>query len=328
MSRVLITGGQGFIGANLVRCMLREGRTVHLLATEMEPGWRLADVTRDVSWHQADLRDRDAVAEVVRQSRPEWVFHLAAHGAYSWQVDSRKILETNLLGTVNLLEACAAVGVKRFINTGTSSEYGFKLHAPAEDCWLEPNSCYAVGKAAATMHCRYMAQAERLSTVTLRLYSVYGPYEEPRRLMPSLIVHGLSGRYPPLVDPRIARDYVYVDDVLEAYRLAAAYEAHEPGVVYNVGTGVQTTLAEVVACASRVFDLPENPPWGSMPNRGWDTTTWQADSRKIQAVLGWRPRYAIEAGFRKFVDWFSADSGRMSFYEQRLTGEDAIQGRS
>ena len=222
MTRVLITGAAGFIGANLARRMLRDGREVHVLTVDREINWRLGEIADDLHWHPADLRDAQAVAAIVRHVKPQWVFHLAAHGAYSWQDDMRQILETNFFGTVNLLEACAAVGVERLINTGSSSEYGFKEHAPGEDAWLEPNSHYAVSKASATLFCRHVAQSQKFPVVTLRLYSVYGPYEEPNRLMPSLVAYGLTGAYPPLVDPRVARDYVYVDDVVDAYCLAAA----------------------------------------------------------------------------------------------------------
>ncbi len=320
MRRVFITGAGGFIGANLARRMLHDGHEVHVLMPDREVLWRLQEVAAELRPHPADLRDAEAVAAVLRQVRPEWVFHLAAHGAYSWQDDRRRILETNFFGTVNLLEACAAVGVERFVNTGSSSEYGFKDDAPAEDAWLEPNSCYAVAKASATLFCRYFAQSQNLPAVTLRLYSVFGPYEEPRRLMPSLIVHGLMGKYPPLVDPRVARDYVHVDDVVEAYCLAATRQ-HEPGAVYNVGTGVQTALGELVTLARTVFGLPEEPPWGSMPRRAWDTTTWKADSRKMEAI-GWRPQYSLTAGFGRFVNWFRKEDWRPAHYRRQLALDD------
>lgn len=320
MTRVLITGAAGFIGANLVRRMLHDGREIHVTIVDRRADWRLADLAGDLRCHIVDLRDPQAIATVVEHVKPRWVFHLAAHGAYSWQNDTRRILETNFFGTVNLLEACAAVGVERFINTGSSSEYGFKDHAAAEDTFLEPNSHYAVAKASATLFCRYVAQSRKFPAVTLRLYSVYGPYEEPNRLMPSLAVHGLAGQYPPLVDPRVARDYVYVDDVVDAYCLAAERD-HEPGSVYNVGAGVQTTLAEVVAIAREVFDLRDEPPWGSMSNRSWDTTTWKSDCRKIQQSLGWRPRHTLETGFRRLVEWFREDPERPEHYQRHLSAK-------
>src|SRR6266542_4306745 len=108
---------------------------------------------------------------------------------------------TNILGSASLLDACVAAGFEAFINTGTSSEYGIKNHAPAEDEPLDPNSNYAVTKAAATMHCRYIGQSRAVNVTTLRLYSVYGPYEEPSRLMPNIVARGLMGELPPLVNP-------------------------------------------------------------------------------------------------------------------------------
>jgi nucleoside-diphosphate-sugar epimerase len=319
MTRVLITGGQGFVGANLVRRMLRDGHEAHLLSRTADPGWRLADIAASIHWHRADLRDAAAVGEAVRLAAPQWVFHLAAYGAYSWQTEMRPILETNFLGTVNLVEACAAAKVQRFVHSGSSSEYGFKNYAPAESCWLEPNSYYAVAKASATQFCRYAAQSQGFPAVTLRLYSVFGPYEDPRRLMPSLMIHGLAGGYPPLAAPATARDYVFVDDVVDACCLAAAFPDHEPGAVYNVGTGRQTSLAEVVALTQRMFNICRPPVWGTFLSRAWDTATWQADISCITSKLGWQPRHSLAAGLRRFCDWFREEPSRLAWYRQQMS---------
>ncbi|HEX4777245.1 MAG TPA: NAD-dependent epimerase/dehydratase family protein, partial [Acidimicrobiia bacterium] len=274
--RVLVTGGTGFVGANLVRRLLADGHAVHLLARPGHAEWRLAGIRRDVAMHGASLDDPAAVERVVRRVRPQWVFHLAAHGAYSWETDVDRIVATNVLGTVNLLRACVRTGFEAFVNAGSSSEYGFKRKAPTEREWVDPNSHYAVTKVAATHFCRLTAQQERVKVATLRLYSVYGPWEDPGRLMPTVVVHGLAGRLPPLVDPRVARDYVYVDDACDAFVRAAERPHPEPGPVFNVGTGVQTTIRDVVRIARRVLDVAERPRWGSMPNRGWDTSVWVA----------------------------------------------------
>ena len=115
--RVLVTGGTGFVGANLVRRLLADGHEVHLL---LRPGsataWRLDGVARAVERHRAALEDRGAVERAVRRVKPEWIFHLAAHGAYSWETDLDRILVTNVLGTVNLVRACLRVGFDAFVN--------------------------------------------------------------------------------------------------------------------------------------------------------------------------------------------------------------------
>ncbi len=304
MKRIIITGAAGFVGANLARRLLRQGHELYLPILHNSNLWRLEDILPDVHLYEVDLGDEEALSEVVSKIQPDWIFHLAVHGAYSSQIDLRRMVQTNIIGTINLVEACLKNGFEAFINTGSSSEYGYKNYAPSETEWLEPNSHYAVTKASATQFCRYTAQSQNVHIPTLRLYSVYGPYEEPTRLMPTLIRRGLKGELPPLVNPDIARDYIYIEDVIDAYVLAATQPNQELGAVYNVGTGVQTSLREVVDVARQVMGITAEPEWGSMSDRQWDTTVWVADSRKIQTALDWQPHFPFEKGFRLMVDWF------------------------
>ena len=227
------------------------------------------------------------------------------------------MVRTNISGTVNLLEACMKHGFEAFVNTGSSSEYGFKTSAPAESELLEPNSCYAVTKAAATHYCRYIARSRNAHAVTLRLYSVYGPYEDPNRLVPALVLNGLNGALPPLTAPDTARDYVYVEDVCDAYLLAASRPDIARGSVYNVGTGTQTTLREVVEVVRKEMGIRTDPEWGGMKDRSWDTSTWVSDNRLIKRELGWSPRFTFKQGFKKTAEWFSGHPEIAEFYRQR-----------
>jgi len=303
--RVLVTGGTGFVGANLVRRLLGEGHEVGVLAKTDTDAWRLADVSAQVRWFHAGMNHGAGLEAALSEFRPQWIFHLAAHGGYSWQQDSAAILRTNVLGTANLLDACLAAGFEVFVNTGSSSEYGFKDHAPKEGEALEPTGPYAVGKAAATLYCSQAGWGSGARIATLRLYSVYGPWEEPRRFIPQLVARGLEGALPPLASPRTARDYVYVDDVTAAY-LAVARGDFEPGAVFNVGTGHQTTLNEAVEIARRLLRVEVEPHWGSMADRSWDTSTWVADSSRLREQLGWRPAIDLEQGLRLTASWLSA----------------------
>ena len=314
MAKVLITGASGFVGNNVARKLLGLGHSVNLILREQHADWRLRDVYDDVVVHLVDLRDSDRLIRAVKSVGPEWVFHLAAHGAYSTQDNLKQILETNVIGTANLVHACLQTGTEVFVNTGASSEYGFKDHAPAEVEPLEPNSYYAVAKASATMLCSYIARSRGVRIPTLRLYSVYGPYEEPTRLMPTLILQGMGNALPPLVHPEIARDFVYVDDVVEAYILAATVQDQDPAAIYNVGTGIQTTIQEVIAVARRQLNITVEPEWASMKDRIWDTGTWLSDSRHIQQSLGWTPQYSFEQGFAKMVEWFRANPAVMEAF--------------
>lgn len=303
MKRIIITGATGFVGAGLARRLLAEGHDLHLFVRPGYHPWRIEAIRNDVRLYEVNFTDFGSVERTVVQVQPEWIFHLAVYGAYSQQTDWRQMIDTNITGTANLLHACLKTGFEAFVNTGSSSEYGFKDHAPSEDEIVEPNSYYAVTKVTGTHLCQMISHSHRQNIPTLRLYSVYGPYEEPTRLIPTLITHGLRGAFPPLVNPNIARDYVYAEDVYDAYLLAATKSSPQPGAVYNVGTGVQTSLREAVEVARHVLDIPIEPQWGSMPDRAWDTTVWVADNHKIMRELGWTPRHSFEDGFQQTVRW-------------------------
>ena len=319
--RVLVTGASGFVGANLAQRLISDGHDVHLLLRPNRDRWRLEGITGVVAarTHAAELSDRDSVVKAVQAARPEWIFHLAAHGAYSTQTTFDEMVRTNLVGTVNLVEACLGSGFESFVNTGSSSEYGFTDHAPAETDAPIPNSHYALTKAAATLYCGFAARKHGVPIRTLRLYSVYGPWEDPARLIPRLIVQGLRHRLPPLADRLVARDFVFVDDVCAAYLAAAAGKGAAPDAVFNVGTGVQSTLQEVVRIACRELDIDSEPQWGSMPNRVWDTETWVADNRKIRAQLGWSPTRSLEEGLAATIHWFRSNPRQLAFYESRVS---------
>lgn len=304
MAVVLISGAAGFVGSNLARHLVQCGHQVNLMLRENHAEWRLGGLAEHLIIHSADLCDRDRVKHVVRSIRPERIYHLAAHGQYSYQTDLMRILQTTIMGTANLVEACLERGFEVFINTGSSSEYGLKSYPPREDEYLEPNSYYSVAKASATLFCRYAARKSGLRIPTLRLYSAYGPYEEPSRLIPQLILHGLRKKFPPLVDPDVARDFIYIDDIISAYDLVTDIPTDDHGAVYNVGTGVQTTLREVIKAVRRVLEIEQEPQWGTMPNRMWDTDVWVADITSIREAMGWKPRYSFSDGFERMVDWF------------------------
>jgi nucleoside-diphosphate-sugar epimerase len=300
----LVTGAAGFVGANLVRRLVTEGCEVHALVRPGTLAWRL-DAPLNAQVHEVDLRDGDRLGPLVQSVRPHWVFHCASYGAYSWQRDAARMRETNLDGTANLLRACRRTGFDVFVNTGSSSEYGYQTHAPAETATAEPNSPYAQSKLWATEHCAQDARLHGGIVTTVRLYSVYGPYEEPNRLIPMLLTSALTGVLPPLTQPQTARDFVYVDDVCDAYLEIARQRPSEPGGIFNVGTGTQTTLADVVGLVRSMFNLRIEAQWGSMASRAWDTDVWCSDIAKMRTQLGWTPRYSLADGLARFNTWLA-----------------------
>jgi len=146
---------------------------------------------------------------------------------------------------------------------------------------------------------------------------MYGPFEEPGRFIPTLIMKGLEGTLPPLVSADVARDFIYVDDFVEACVLCAK-KTHEWGAVYNCGTEQQITIREAVEISQRLFGMKEKPQYGSMGNRSWDTHIWVSNSQKIQSVLGWRPQHTFAQGFAKTVKWFQDNPQFMEIYKSNL----------
>lgn len=317
--RVILTGASGFIGANLARRLLRDGHEVHLLVRPAESRWRLDSVSGEVSYYEVALQQQALLEDIVTRIDPDWVFHLAAYGSYSTQRDVQSIITTNYNGTVNLVEACLKTGFQAFVNAGSSSEYGYKGHAPVESELPEPNSHYAASKAAATLYCQFIASQSQRRLTTLRLYSVFGPWEEPTRLMPTLLLAALRGGLPPLVSPTIARDFVYVDDIVEAFLMAAGATAEVHRGVYNIGTGVQTTLLALVEVVRQHFEISAEPQWGSMPDRGWDTDVWVADPTLVESQIGWKPTHSLESGLRAFADWLTTEPGIRAYFETART---------
>jgi len=308
--RILVTGAGGFVGANLTRAWTEAGHDLHATTAPGGDPWRLDGL--DVSCREVDLTDSDAVSSLMTAVKPEVVVNAAAHGAYSWQTDPERMARVNILATAALIDAALAESVDRFVHLGSSSEYGLVDHGPAETERIAPNSLYAVTKAAGTHLVDDAVRRHGLPGVTLRLYSVYGPWEEPGRLLPTAAWWALQNRLPPaLVDGDVARDFVHVDDVRRAIELLISTHPPIPAPnVFNIGTGHQMSIAELVEVIRSEFGITEEPRWGTMPRRDWDTSTWEADPTRARTLLGWEPAVDIGSGLRGLVDFVRMHAGR------------------
>jgi len=316
--RTIVTGATGFVGANLVRRLLHDSHEVHVLVRRSRSEWRIAEIAREIQVHETDLTDREQVRRTVNAVRPDWLLHLAAYGAYTQQADADQIVHTNINGSMALMDACAEAGVEAFVQTGSSSEYGWKDHAPHEDERVEPNSVYAISKAASTHYCQMLARMRDLNAITLRLYSIYGPYEEPTRLVPTILIYGNRGGLPPLVSPKTARDYVYVEDAVDAIMHVAGAAGIPRGSVYNLCTGIQTELATLVAHARELLKIPAVPVWGTMPPRPWDTDVWVGDPSTMENETGWRATTSLREGLERTLQWLRGSPGQLAFYERQI----------
>lgn len=303
---ILLTGATGFVGSCLARQLVSLGHEVHVALREMSDSWRINDLSHDLQINCCDLRDRDAVNSMVQQIRPEAVCHLATYGGFSSQKDSDVIFQTNFTGTLNLVRACEKIELSCFINTGSSSEYGIKSRPMVEDDLLEPLGDYGVTKAAATLFCRSEAVEKRLPLVTLRIFSPYGPWDDPKRLVPYVIGSLLQGYTPKLSTPTSVRDYIYIDDVVAAY-MAILQGDVTPGRIYNVGSGLQSSLGDLVSCISELLPEP-SPVWGAKSPSRFEPGCWVADRSRITAEMGWEPLIGLRQGLAKTVEWMKEHS--------------------
>jgi len=308
----LITGAGGFVGACLVRRLIENNENVHILLKKATNTWRIQDIIHKVSVHVSDLSDLWGLRKIIDDINPNIIYHLATCGAYSYQDMPDAIINTNILGTWNLLKATSQINYELFVNTGSSSEYGFKKFPMKEADLLEPASYYAVTKSSQTLLCSYIARLEKKPIITLRPFSVYGPYEERTRFVPVLLKSMYFNEKINLVSPKIARDYIYVDDIVDVYLLIDKLKKF-PGEIFNIGTGVQSTIKDMVNIAMRVTGRAANCNWCGMQNRNWDTDNWVADISKVERLLNWMPKTNLEVGLSLFWKWFGSNC---NFYIQ------------
>jgi nucleoside-diphosphate-sugar epimerase len=305
--RVLITGAAGFLGASLARKCIADGHDVHLLLRQGSARWRLAGLEGRYTAHEADLCDGPVVARAVAASRPEVVYHLAAHGTHHSQRDRGLILASNVLGTAHLLEALEGHAYRAFVHAGSSSEYGHKSGPIAEGDVLEPRSTYGVAKAAATLLCQAEAARGR-PAVTVRIFSAYGPWEDPRRLV-SYVMGCCLHREPARVTAGSQpRDFIYADDVLALLERAAECPAAR-GQILHAGTGRQYTVREVVETVLALCGNGVTARWGAEDARPDEPASWVASIERTTALTGWSPSLSLEDGIRRMWAWFIKEEG-------------------
>jgi nucleoside-diphosphate-sugar epimerase len=306
MTKVLVTGATGFVGACLTRRLVNLGYDVHLFTRRESDRWRIADLLGRVREHEVNLRDRLIVEKAVRSISPKIICHLATYGGFASQRESTAIYEVNLLGTVNLLRACEQAGFDLFINTGSSSEYGVKAQPMRENDLLEPIGDYGVSKAAATLFCSAEAREKELPIVTLRLFSPYGPWDDPKRLIPFVVKSFLRGEVPKLSIPASVRDYIFIDDVVDSY-LRLIENPPVQGEIFNIGSGQQYSIGEVVKQIAALVGTDAVPQWGAVSSQKKEPNCWVADREKAERLLEWRPKASLHAGLENTIHWIRSN---------------------
>lgn len=304
-SRVLITGGAGFIGTNIINKLLNLGcKNINLIIKDSTNLARLTNVITKINLHKVDLLDKNKLHKVIRKINPSIIIHLATYSSYRDQEAASQMIETNITGTLNLLTASKDINYDIFINTGSSSEYGIKNEPMSEKDYLEPISFYAATKASATYLCQVFAREYKKPIVTLRPFSVYGPYEESKRFIPTIIRAVIKNEPIKLTSGAQRRDFIYIEDVVDIYIKTLSFGKKLSGQILNMGTGIEYTNSEVVQALFKVVNQKAKIENGSFPRRLWDTSHWIADISKIKKYLNWKPKFTLEEGLKKTYEWY------------------------
>lgn len=300
MASALITGATGFIGSHVARALLAQGTKVHAFVRTGNDPWRIADIASRLIFHDGDVTDREAVTRAVTAAAPDIVYHLAHYGGNREQSDPKRIREVIIEGTAHILDACRTYGSARVILAGTSSEYGKQLRPMSEDMRPEPDTDYGLAKLWATLYGKMLHETLSFPVTTLRLFTVFGPFESPPRFVPSVALALLRKKAPLLSDPSIVRDFVYIDDVVNAMLLAS----ERPAGVYNIGTGIETSFEDALAAIEKEAHSGLSFTWGTHAAHAHDARSWRADAARAAAVLGWRATTPFSEGVAKTVAWF------------------------
>jgi len=285
--KLLVTGATGFVGANLVRALLDVGGSeIFISARKSSNFWRLDNIKEKLKIVYVDLADRDAVFEMINQIKPVIVYHVATYGGFPGQVDKEQIIRSNLMATINLLDASIEHSVIQFINTGSSSEYGIKNEPMHEDDVCEPINFYGVTKLAATNYCTMIGKTLNYRVCTLRLFSPYGQFEDKARLYPSIISTLKRGEKPKLSKSDSVRDFIPIAQVITAY-LKIIEADYESGTIINVGSGKQQTIAQFYKKIAALLNVNIEPVWGQAQQRQFEPIKWEANICKLKSLIEW-----------------------------------------
>ncbi len=304
MTRVLVTGGAGFIGSNLVRALLERGDEVRVL-DNFSTGNRENIAGLDVEVVEGELRSYERVHRAVRGS--EVVFHLGALGSVPRSVqDPLTSSAVNVEGTLNVLLAARDEGIRRVVFSSSSSVYGTRSELPVtEELALDPISPYGVAKLAAERYCVSFSRVyERFESVVVRYFNVFGPAQSPHSqyaaVIPLFITAIAAGQAITIDgDGEQRRDFTYVDNVIDG-TIRAADATGASGRIFNVAASAPASVNEVAATIGRI--LGKKVATTSAPPRAGDIRDSWADVSAARDVLGWEPHVGLEDGLRRTAE--------------------------
>jgi UDP-glucose 4-epimerase len=318
MSTYLVTGGAGFIGSNLCDRLLAEGKRV-IAVDDLSIG-RIANLSEargygtQFAFYNADIRG-EGLRTILQKEQPEVLMHLAAQSSVGVSMkDVAHDANVNLMGTLNVLEHAAATGVRKVVFAASGGTlFGEPRTLPVKETarrGAHPTSPYGIGKKAAEDYLSYYQRTRGLDYTALALANVYGPRQDPNGESGVVALFGsqmLAGATPTIFSDGLqTRDYVFVDDVVHAFAIAAAPDRGS-GMLMNIGTGLETSVNRIFQLLAGITGFAGEPSFG--PERAGDVARSSLDPELAANELGWEPWTTVEAGLAQTVAFLRSVSG-------------------
>ncbi|KAJ2987631.1 hypothetical protein NUW58_g4395 [Xylaria curta] len=324
VNTICVTGGAGFIGSWFLRNMTLAYTNYHFVCFDIfdvcssPNNLRILEQTPNFSIFRGDIRNAEAVRQCFSQHSVDAIVHFAAQSHVDLSFDgANAFCETNVTGTVILLEAAREYGISRFIHVSTDEVYGEVLPGGSdydETAPLHPTNPYSGSKAAAEMMVCAFSKSFGIPAIIVRSNNVYGPNQFPEKLIPKLITLVLRGEKVPLYgDGSYVRRYVYAGDIVDAFNII--FHEGEVGQTYNIGSYDEVSNIEIVKKIVRAVDIADNYQTPTVaevdlaqwvrwtPNRPFMDRRYGVDFSKLRA-LGWSPKTSFEDGLRQTIDWY------------------------
>ena len=297
---VLVTGATGFVGSHVVRKLVTSGQDVAIIVRPDSSRRRLEGVVEQIQVLEGDLSDGPATARLVEQCSPAACIHAA------WYAEPGKYLASprnidSLRSSLELLESLVAVGCKHVVGVGTCFEYAMRDTPLDEESPSGPFTLYAAAKLAFYLVAAQRAALAGMGLAWARLFYLYGPYEDGRRLMPAAISALSAGREFPSTSGEQVRDYLHVEDVASA--LCAMSERRLDGA-FNVSSCEPVTIAGLMRTLGELIGRPELIRMGALPPRDWDPAYVCGDNQKLRSKADWSPRYTLREGLVQTIEWW------------------------
>ncbi|MCA9456480.1 MAG: NAD-dependent epimerase/dehydratase family protein [Nitrospiraceae bacterium] len=293
-AKVLITGASGFLGTHLVQRLCPISGEVHATSRTQRPTLKGGPL-----WWQTNLEDLGAVRSLFETVKPDIIFHMSGLASAIQTVEFvLPTFHSLLTSTVNLLTVATEVGCQRVVLAGSLNE------PQSEDPEMIPSSPYAAAKWAGSAYGRMFHALYGTPLVIVRTFMTYGPGQDSRKLIPSVVLSLLQGESPKLSSGQWNADWIYINDVIDGF-LAAAQMPQIEGAMFDLGSGALVTVRELVEKLVKIVGCSTRPLFGALPDRAFEPAR-KAEIRKTFEKLGWNPKVSLESGLQQTVEWYRA----------------------